>query len=94
MKGAAMEFLFRIKTERSFIEIDNDGVTLDLDDNQGMALQADASWDELRDMGNRVVRLLDPEGEIVPIEAVRDEHEEVVFPDIKQYQVPGRMFRH
>jgi len=71
-------------------------VTIDFD-RSGVTCQADAEWDELRDLATRVVRVIDPEGEVIPREllgeVISEEPEEAVFPDIKQYQVPSRLFQ-
>lgn len=86
-----MEFLFRIKADNgSYLEIDNEGVTMDLDDQRGMVIKMDANWEEMQQAATRAVRLIDPEGEIVPIELDR-EPQVPVFPDLKGYQVPLRI---
>jgi hypothetical protein len=46
----------------------------------------------MREFGNSVIRVIDPEGEIVPIEPPREEV--VTFPDLKGYSVPERLFEH
>ena len=91
-----MKFLFRIEAENgSRLEITNDGVTVDLDSKDGNVLQLEANWDELREAGTQAVQLVDPRGEIVRLPPPREEAtSDPVFPDLKGYQVPSRLFRH